>query len=189
MSVAGMVGTIIQRFGSDELKREVLAKVARRRGALQPRLLRAERRVGCVRGARPARRATAMAGASTDRRCSPAARTSPTYVLLLARTDPTLPKHQGLTMFIVPLKAKGVEIKPVYTFQDERTNISYYDGVWIPDSYRLGEVNGGVKVMAASLELEHGGGFAPVQRRMVRAAEQFCRELHRGGEALIDEAV
>ena len=63
-------------------------------------------------------------------------------------------------MFIVPLKAPGVEIKPVYTFQDERTNITYYDGVKIPDSYRLGEVNGGVKVMSAGLELEHGGGFS-----------------------------
>jgi alkylation response protein AidB-like acyl-CoA dehydrogenase len=110
------------------------------------------------------------------------------FVLLLTRTDPEAPKHQGLTMFIVPLKAKGVDIKPVFTFQDERTNISYYDGVKIPDSYRLGEVNKGVKVMSASLELEHGGGFAPVQRRMVRAAEQCSRELHRDGEALIEKA-
>ena len=60
-------------------------------------------------------------------------------------------------MFIVPLKAEGVEIQPVYTFQEERTNITYYDGVHIPDSYRLGEVDGGVKVMAASLEMEHAG--------------------------------
>jgi alkylation response protein AidB-like acyl-CoA dehydrogenase len=86
----------------------------------------------------------------------------------------------------VPLKAPGIDIKPVYTFQDERTNISYYDGVRIPDSYRLGEVNKGVKVMSASLELEHGGGFAPVQRRMVRAAEQCARELRRDGRALIE---
>ena len=79
---------------------------------------------------------------------------------MLTRTDPECPKHKGLTMFIVPLKAPGVEIKPVYTFQDERTNITYYDGVRIPDSYRLGEVNAGVKVMSAGLELEHGGGFS-----------------------------
>jgi len=109
------------------------------------------------------------------------------YVLLLTRTDPDVPKHQGLTMFIVPLKAEGVDVKPVYTFQDERTNITYYDGVRIPDSYRLGEVNKGVKVMSASLELEHGGGFAPVQRHMVEAAEECSRQLQRGGRALIED--
>src|SRR6202007_2525364 len=81
------------------------------------------------------------------------------YVLMLTRTNPDVPKHKGLTMFIVPLRAPGVEIQPVFTFQDERTNITYYDEVRIPDSYRLGEVDGGVKVMSGALELEHGGGF------------------------------
>ena len=187
MSVAGMVGTIIQRFGSDELKREVLAKVASGRGALQPRLFRAERRVGCVRGAH-ARHARGDFWRIDGQKMFTSGANFTDFVLLLARTDPEAPKHQGLTMFIVPLKAQGVEIKPVFTFQDERTNISYYDGVRIPDSYRLGEVNKGVKVMSASLELEHGGGFAPVQKRMVRAAEQCSREIHRDGEALIEKA-
>jgi alkylation response protein AidB-like acyl-CoA dehydrogenase len=80
-----------------------------------------------------------------------------------------------------------VEIKPVYTFMDERTNITYYDRVKIPDSYRLGEVNQGVKVMSASLELEHGGGFGPVQKRMVRAAEEFSRDCQYGGRPLIED--
>ena len=109
------------------------------------------------------------------------------YVLLLARTDPDLPKHKGLTMFIVPLKGSNVEIQPVFTFQDERTNITYYDGVKVPDSYRLGEVNGGVKVMAGALELEHGGGFGKTQLHMVRAAEALCRQIRYRGRALIDD--
>ncbi len=90
-------------------------------------------------------------------------------------------------MFIVPLKSPGVEIKPVYTFQGERTNITFYDGVRIPDSYRLGDVNAGVKVMSAGLELEHGGGFGNVQRKMVRAAEQLCRQVQYRGRALIED--
>jgi alkylation response protein AidB-like acyl-CoA dehydrogenase len=109
------------------------------------------------------------------------------YVFMLTRTDPTLAKHKGLTMFIVPLKSKGVEIKPVHTFQDERTNITFYDGVKVPDSYRLGEVNGGVKVMSAGLELEHGGGFGSVQARMVQAAEELCREVRYRGRPLIED--
>jgi len=98
-----------------------------------------------------------------------------------------VPKHKGLTMFVVPLKSPGVTIQPVYTFQDERTNITYYDGVRVKDSYRLGPVDGGVKVMAGALELEHGGGFSKSQRHMVHAAEQLCREIKYQGKPLIED--
>ena len=109
------------------------------------------------------------------------------YVLMLTRTNPDVPKHKGLTMFIVPLEAEGVEIQAVHTFQDERTNITYYDGVKVQDSYRLGEVDGGVKVMAGALELEHGGGFGKTQWAMVHAAEELCREIRRDGRPLIED--
>jgi 3-oxochol-4-en-24-oyl-CoA dehydrogenase len=187
MSVAGMVGTIIHRFGSGELKRDVLARVAR--GEALCSLGYSEPSAGSdVFAARTRATRDGDFWRIDGQKMFTSGANFTDYVLLLARTDPEAPKHQGLTMFIVPLKAKGVDIKPVYTFQDERTNISYYDGVRIPDSYRLGEVNKGVKVMSASLELEHGGGFAPVQKRMVRAAEQCSREIRRDGHALIETA-
>jgi alkylation response protein AidB-like acyl-CoA dehydrogenase len=80
-----------------------------------------------------------------------------------------------------------VTVQPVHTFQDERTNITFYDGVRIPDSYRLGEVDNGVRTMSASLELEHGGGFAKSQRSMLKAAEGLCREIRHNGRPLIEE--
>jgi alkylation response protein AidB-like acyl-CoA dehydrogenase len=80
------------------------------------------------------------------------------YCFLLTRTDPTLPKHRGLTVFLVPMNTPGIEVHPVYTLMDERTNITYFTDVRIPDKYRIGEVNGGLEVMAATLELEHSGG-------------------------------
>ena len=184
-SVAGMVGTIIQRYGSDELKREVLAKIVS--GESICSLGYSEPGCGSDVFAAATRATRDGDGWRIDgQKMFTSGANLADYVLMLTRTDPDVPKHKGLTMFIVPLKSPGVDIKPVYTFQDERTNISYYDGVRIPDSYRLGEVNAGVKVMSASLELEHGGGFAPVQKRMVRAAEQCSRELRRGGRALIE---
>lgn len=109
------------------------------------------------------------------------------YVIMLTRTNPDVPKHKGLTMFMVPLKAEGVEVQPVYTFQDERTNITFYDGVKIPDSCRLGEVDGGVRTMSAALALEHSGGFSQAQMTMVRAAEQLCRQIDCGDGQLIDD--
>jgi 3-oxochol-4-en-24-oyl-CoA dehydrogenase len=186
MSVANMVGTIIRLFGSDELKRDVLAKVAA--GEALCSLGFSEPSAGSDVFAARTRATRESDGWSIEgQKMFTSGADFTDYVLLLARTDPQAPKHKGLTMFIVPLKSPGVDIKPVYTFQDERTNITYYDRVKIPDSYRLGEVNQGVKVMAASLEMEHGGGFGPVQTRMVRAAEQLCRAVHRGGRPLIED--
>jgi alkylation response protein AidB-like acyl-CoA dehydrogenase len=76
------------------------------------------------------------------------------YVFLLARTDPTLPKHRGLTMFLVPLDAPGIEVRPVHTLGGERTNVTFYSDVRIPDSARVGDVNGGWQVMTVALAFE-----------------------------------
>jgi 3-oxochol-4-en-24-oyl-CoA dehydrogenase len=111
------------------------------------------------------------------------------YVLMLTRTNPDVPKHKGLTMFIVPTKSEGFAVQPVYTFQDERTNITFYDGVRVPDSYRLGEVDKGVLTMSAALELEQGGGFSDEQFANVDAAAALCRmiEAEQGGKLIDSE--
>jgi alkylation response protein AidB-like acyl-CoA dehydrogenase len=79
------------------------------------------------------------------------------YVLLLTRTDPDVPKHKGLTMFLVPLTLPGIEIQALHTMQEERTNITYYADVRVPDMYRLGPVGGAIGVMAAAMRFEHSG--------------------------------
>lgn len=109
------------------------------------------------------------------------------YVLLLTRTDPDVPKHKGLTLFLVPLKVPGVEIQPVNTFMDERTNATFYADVRIPDRYRLGEVNGGVKVMSMALSVEQGGSHYHHQmRKMVDAVLAWAGEEQRDGKPLIE---
>ncbi len=79
------------------------------------------------------------------------------YVLLLTRTNPDVPKHRGLTMFLVPLDAPGVEIHPVHTMGGERTNATFYSEVRVPDSLRVGDVDGGWDVMTVALTFERGG--------------------------------
>lgn len=78
------------------------------------------------------------------------------YVFLLTNTDPDVPKHQSLTMFLVPLDSPGVEIQPLRTVDGDRTNITYYSDVRVEDRYRLGEVNGGWAVLREALDDEHG---------------------------------
>ena len=76
------------------------------------------------------------------------------YVFLLARTDPSAPKHRGLTMFLVPMDTPGIEITPVHTLGGERTNITFYTDVHVPDSCRVGDVGDGWSVMHAALVYE-----------------------------------
>lgn len=184
--VAQMVALIMHRFGTEELKRDVLSKVMS--GEAICSLGYSEPGSGSDVFAAQCRAIPDGNGwkiEGTKMWTSGANLTD--YVLMLTRTNPEAPKHKGLTMFIVPLKAEGVTIQAVHTFMDERTNITFYDGVKIPDSWRLGEVDGGARTMAASLELEHGGGFAKVQRVMVEQAEELCREIDApGGGKLIE---
>ena len=66
------------------------------------------------------------------------------WLILLTRTDPELPKHRGLTMFILPMDTPGITVDPVHTMATERTNATYYDDVRVGDEAVLGEVNGGL---------------------------------------------
>jgi alkylation response protein AidB-like acyl-CoA dehydrogenase len=185
-NVAQMVSLIIYRFGTDELKREVLRKLMK--GEAIASLGYSEPGSGSDVFAAQCKATRDGDGWRIDgTKMFTSGANLASYVLMLCRTNPDVPKHAGLTMFIVPLKAPGVTVQPVHTFQDERTNITFYDGVRIPDSWRLGEVDAGVKTMSASLELEHGGGFSKVQRAMLKAAEQMCREISFEGRPLIED--
>jgi 3-oxocholest-4-en-26-oyl-CoA dehydrogenase alpha subunit len=80
------------------------------------------------------------------------------YIFLLTNTDPNGRRHRNLTMFLVPTDAPGIEIQGLRTVDGERTNITYYSDVRIPDIYRLGEVNDGWSVLSGPLSAEHGAG-------------------------------
>ena len=85
------------------------------------------------------------------------------WVILLTRTNPDVPRHKGLTMFLVPMDTPGIEVQPVPTMATERTNATFYDDVHVGDEWRLGEVDGGWAVMGVALAFERGvmGGTNP----------------------------
>jgi len=109
------------------------------------------------------------------------------YVLLLARTDPDVPKHKGLTVFLVPLDAPGVEIMPVHTLGGERTNVTYYTDVRVPDRLRLGEVNNGWEVANVALAFERGGMGLTESDRMWRQTVEWAERTERDGGRVIDD--
>jgi len=111
------------------------------------------------------------------------------YVFLLTRTNPDVSKHRGLTMFLVPMQTPGVEVRPVWTIGDVRTNATYYSDVVVPDSARVGEVDDGWGVMGVALMFERTDGGADVRlfTDAVRAARSVVTPD--GGTLLKNEAV
>ncbi len=97
------------------------------------------------------------------------------YVFLLTRTNPDVPKHRGLTTFLVPMKQPGVDVQAVYTVSGERTNITYYNDVRVEDRWRIGDVDGGWHVMMKALQEEHSVGFGGRIGRLLEAAEAWAR--------------
>lgn len=99
------------------------------------------------------------------------------YGILLTRTDPTVPKHKGLTMFIVNMKQAGVEARPIHQASGGREfNEVYFTDVRIPDSDRLGEVGAGWKVALVTLMNERlavGGSPGPDYSEIMEYARQI----------------
>jgi acyl-CoA dehydrogenase len=84
------------------------------------------------------------------------------YGILVTRSDPTVPKHKGLTYFFLDMKTPGVEIKPIKQISGGANfNEVYFTDVRIPDSQRLGAVGQGWQVSLTTLMNERasiGGG-------------------------------
>ncbi len=107
------------------------------------------------------------------------------WILLLTRTDPDVPKHKGLTMFLLPMDTPGISIEPVRTMGSERTNATFYDNVRVGSECVLGEVNGGWRTMGVALAFERGvmGGTASGVS-LVRHFHHWAR-----GTGLLDEPI
>lgn len=112
------------------------------------------------------------------------------HIWLLARTDPSLPRHKGLSVFLFPLDSPGVTVRPIYTMGRIRTNEVFLDQVRVPASAMIGAPNSGFYTVAVALDYERifMGKHARL-RRNFEALLECCRQLRRDGRTLIEDPV
>lgn len=89
------------------------------------------------------------------------------YGVIVARSDPTVAKHKGLTYFWVDMRAPGVTVRPVkLAGGDSHVNEVFFDDVKLDDSHRLSPIGGGFGVAMTTLMIERyiatdSAGFGP----------------------------
>jgi alkylation response protein AidB-like acyl-CoA dehydrogenase len=91
------------------------------------------------------------------------------FGVLLARTDPGVPKRKGITYFLIDMRQPGVEVRPLrHIGGEEDFNEVHLDGARVPDAYRVGGVGEGWRVAGATLSGERqmvaGSGSGGVDR-------------------------
>ncbi len=112
------------------------------------------------------------------------------FAFLLVRTNLDVPKHKGLTMFLVPMDSPGIEITPVETLGGERTNITFYTDVRVPDAARVGEVDGGWRVMMTALVFERNAANWGESVRLLDRAVAWAAEARTpDGRRVIDDPI
>ena len=110
------------------------------------------------------------------------------YVWLAARTDPDVPKHKGITIFLVDLSLPGVKVSPIETMV-VRTNATFYDDVRIPVTARVGDEGQGWQLLTTQLNFERssivstGTGYETLAQITHWAADQPVDD----GSRLLDQ--
>ena len=108
---------------------------------------------------------------------------------VIARTDADLPKHKGLTGFVVDMRAPGVEIRPLRQMTGGASfNEVFFADVRVPDRDRLGDVNNGWSVALTTLMNERaaiGAGGGSGGGGLLHRATELVRAMGVGGDPIV----
>jgi alkylation response protein AidB-like acyl-CoA dehydrogenase len=115
------------------------------------------------------------------------------FGMLLARTDPTVPKHKGISYFILDMHSPGVTVRPLkqITGSSEFCEV-FFDNVQVPAENIIGQEGQGWELAQTTLGFERGGNMlARVTRHVANFDRlvQVCGTLRHNGQVVLDDPV
>jgi alkylation response protein AidB-like acyl-CoA dehydrogenase len=114
------------------------------------------------------------------------------WIFLLVRTDPSAPKHQGISYLLVDMKSPGVTVRPLVQINgDSEFNEVFFEDVRVPKKNLVGEINRGWMVAVTTLMFERAatGNFYRFERLLPQLYDLAKRSEFNGQPALKDTAV
>jgi hypothetical protein len=105
-----------------------------------------------------------------------------------ARTDPDKPKHDGISLFLIPMNNPGLEIQSMPTIAKDTTNQVFFDDVFVPDDYLVGQRGSGFQYISEALDLERFTLYtvSPVSER-TKLLVAYARTATRDGLPLRED--
>ncbi len=106
------------------------------------------------------------------------------YIFLLARTDPSAPKHAGISYLLVPMKQVGTEVRPIEQVDGSADfNEVFFTGARCPRANVIGGENNGWKVAMTTLGFERGSSATTGHRRFQRELDEIISLSQKNGRA------
>jgi alkylation response protein AidB-like acyl-CoA dehydrogenase len=104
------------------------------------------------------------------------------FIFLLARTDPEVPKHQGISYLLVPMKQPGIEVRPIRQIDgSSEFNEVFFTGARCPRQNVVGGENNGWKVAMTTLGFERGASSTTGHRRFAKELDHIVEDAKRTG--------
>jgi 3-oxochol-4-en-24-oyl-CoA dehydrogenase len=179
LSVANMLGKLVMNFGSDLAKAEILPKLVS--GEAYSSLGFSE--PSCGSDIFAAKTKAVRDGDDwiiNGQKMWTSQGHFADYALMLVRTGEG--KHNGITLFALPIKdCPGFTCNEIKTVGNERTNATFFDNVRLSDDYRLGDVDGGARVLGQALAMEQGSAdhFVGAIRMMLEGGIEWAKTTSR----------
>jgi hypothetical protein len=185
----GIIGKTLIRHGSEKLKQEFLPKILK--GEIEFAVGYSEPQAGSD-AANMQLKAEKVEGGwklNGQKMWTTSAHFADWY-WLGARTDPDKPKHDGISLFLIPMNHPGLTIQATPTIGDERTNTVFFNDVFVPDDYLVGKRGSGFQYVSEALDLERFTmfTFSPIEQKFEEVVEYVKRE-ERDGEPLREDPV
>jgi alkylation response protein AidB-like acyl-CoA dehydrogenase len=108
------------------------------------------------------------------------------WIFMLARTDPAVPKHKGISYFLVDMKTPGITVQPLIDMSGgHHFNQVFFDHVRVPRSGLLGEKNRGWYMATTTLSFERAGVENPMRaKRILESLIDYAKQTSRHGKPL-----